>query len=189
MTIKMPYIVKPGNDDKKAEAFIAAASARGAAPAEAKDDSTGKAVVNMRFDARLPGSMPPPSGRESAGRHGSTLQLPRRLKATCPHQRRRRSCIEQAVQMVRVDRWWPIELVRAELAKEHVDLDAVAEKEQKLAVKVAPEHVGGGHRSDNVTPNRGTSSTYILARLDAPSVETPESIGSPVSVPFWSSVS
>jgi hypothetical protein len=50
MTIKMPYIVKPGNDDKKAEAFIAAASARGSAPA---DDSTGKAVVNMRFDARL----------------------------------------------------------------------------------------------------------------------------------------
>jgi hypothetical protein len=53
MTIKMPYIVKPGNDDRKAEAFIAAASARGSAPAEAKDDSTGKAVVNMRFDARL----------------------------------------------------------------------------------------------------------------------------------------
>jgi hypothetical protein len=50
MTIKMPHIVKPGNDDRKAEAFIAAASARGAAPA---DDNAGKAVVNMRFDARL----------------------------------------------------------------------------------------------------------------------------------------
>jgi hypothetical protein len=58
MTIKMPYIVKPGNgllptrsgDDKKAEAFIAAASTRGAAQA---DGNAGKAVVNMRFDARL----------------------------------------------------------------------------------------------------------------------------------------
>jgi hypothetical protein len=64
MTIKMPYIVKPGNglpptrsgDDKKAEAFIAAASldqrsgARGAAQA---DGNAGKAVVNMRFDAGL----------------------------------------------------------------------------------------------------------------------------------------
>jgi hypothetical protein len=50
MTIKMPYIVKPGNDDRKAEAFIAAASARGAAP---EDGNAGKAVVNMRFDARL----------------------------------------------------------------------------------------------------------------------------------------
>jgi hypothetical protein len=50
MTIKMPYVVKPGNDDRKAEAFIAAASARGSAPA---DDGAGKAVVNMRFDARL----------------------------------------------------------------------------------------------------------------------------------------
>jgi hypothetical protein len=60
MTIKMPHIVKSGSpparpgDDKKAEAFIAAApSARGAAPAEAQDDSRGKAVVNMRFDAQL----------------------------------------------------------------------------------------------------------------------------------------
>jgi hypothetical protein len=58
MTIKMPHIVKPGNglpptrsgDDRKAEAFIAAASNAGeATPA----DSTGKAVVNMRFDAQL----------------------------------------------------------------------------------------------------------------------------------------
>jgi hypothetical protein len=36
----------------------------------------------------------------------ATARLPRRLKAICPHQQRRRSCIEQAVpakQMVRVD--------------------------------------------------------------------------------------
>jgi hypothetical protein len=50
MTIKMPHIVKPGNDDR-AEAFIAAASLRGTAPAQ--DDEPGKSVVNMRFDAKL----------------------------------------------------------------------------------------------------------------------------------------
>jgi hypothetical protein len=53
-----------------------------------------------------PGSMPPPGGWGSAARHGCTLPLPRRLKATCPRQRRRRSCIEQAVpakQMGRAD--------------------------------------------------------------------------------------
>jgi hypothetical protein len=58
MTIKMPHIVKSGNDDKKAEAFIAGAfkatpTAREAAPAAAQDDNAGKAVVNMRFDAQL----------------------------------------------------------------------------------------------------------------------------------------
>ena len=58
MTIKMPHIVKPGNDDRKAEAFIAAAfktapAAREATPAAAQDDNAGKAVVNMRFDMEL----------------------------------------------------------------------------------------------------------------------------------------
>jgi hypothetical protein len=53
MTIKMPHIVKPGNDDR-AEAFIAGAfkaPMREAAPAQ--HDGPGKAVVNIRFDARL----------------------------------------------------------------------------------------------------------------------------------------
>jgi hypothetical protein len=58
----MPHIVKPGNglpstrsgDDEKAEAFIAAAfKTLASAPAGAQDDSRGKAVVNMRFDAQL----------------------------------------------------------------------------------------------------------------------------------------
>jgi hypothetical protein len=49
MTIKMPHTVKPGND-MRAKAFIAGGlKATPAAP----DDSAGKAVVNMRFDAPL----------------------------------------------------------------------------------------------------------------------------------------
>jgi hypothetical protein len=55
MTIKMPHIVKPGND-KRAADFIAGA-ALGAtpttAPSAAQDNNAGKAVVNMRFDAPL----------------------------------------------------------------------------------------------------------------------------------------
>jgi hypothetical protein len=46
MTIKMPHIVKPG-DDKRAADFITTE------PAAAQDNEAGKAVVNMRFDAQL----------------------------------------------------------------------------------------------------------------------------------------
>jgi hypothetical protein len=55
MTIKMPHIVKPG-DDKRAADFIAGAALRASpntAPAAAQDNEAGKAVVNMRFDAQL----------------------------------------------------------------------------------------------------------------------------------------
>jgi hypothetical protein len=51
MTIKMPHIVKPGNDDR-AEAFIAGAFKAPVREA-AQDDGPGKSVVNMRFDAKL----------------------------------------------------------------------------------------------------------------------------------------
>jgi hypothetical protein len=51
MTIKMPHNVKPG-DDRKAKAFLAGAARFKATPA-APDDTAGKAVVNMRFDAPL----------------------------------------------------------------------------------------------------------------------------------------
>jgi hypothetical protein len=47
MTIKM-HTARPA-EDRKAEAFIAGA-AKGA---RIEDESAGKAVVNMRFDARL----------------------------------------------------------------------------------------------------------------------------------------
>jgi hypothetical protein len=36
---------------------------------------------------------------------------------------------------------------------------------QKVGLRPAPEHVGRGHRSDNITPNRGTGETYIIRRL------------------------
>jgi hypothetical protein len=54
MTIKMPHVVKLGNDTEAA-AFIAggAFKATPPAPAAAQDDKAGKAVVNMRFDAPL----------------------------------------------------------------------------------------------------------------------------------------
>jgi hypothetical protein len=32
-------------------------------------------------------------------------------------------------------------------------------------IGAAPKHVGRGHRSDNITPNRGTSAAYTLKRL------------------------
>jgi hypothetical protein len=53
MTIKMPHIVKSGND-KEAAAFIAGAAfkATSPTPAVAQADKA-KAVVNMRFDAPL----------------------------------------------------------------------------------------------------------------------------------------
>jgi hypothetical protein len=51
MTIKMPHIVKPGDTDRKAKAFIAGGALK-ATPA-APDDIAGKAVVNMRFDGQL----------------------------------------------------------------------------------------------------------------------------------------
>jgi hypothetical protein len=47
MTIKMAQSARPA-EDRRAEAFIA-----GAATAPIQDESAGKAVVNMRFDARL----------------------------------------------------------------------------------------------------------------------------------------
>jgi hypothetical protein len=49
MTIKMPHAVKPANSEQKAAAFISGA---GAAPPVVEPE-TGKAVVNMRFDAAL----------------------------------------------------------------------------------------------------------------------------------------
>jgi hypothetical protein len=55
MTIKMPHIVKPG-DDKRAADFIAGAALRAiptTEPAAAQDNEAGKAVVNMRFDTQL----------------------------------------------------------------------------------------------------------------------------------------
>jgi hypothetical protein len=54
MTIKMPHVVKLGND-KEAAAFIAGAAFKAIppTPAAAQDDKAGKAVVNMRFDAPL----------------------------------------------------------------------------------------------------------------------------------------
>jgi hypothetical protein len=55
MTIKMPHIVKPG-DDKRTADFIAGAALRAiptTEPAAAQDNEAGKAVVNMRFDAQL----------------------------------------------------------------------------------------------------------------------------------------
>jgi hypothetical protein len=50
MTIKMPHVVKLGND-KEAAAFIAGAlkATPATALAAAQDNRAGKAVVNMRF--------------------------------------------------------------------------------------------------------------------------------------------
>jgi hypothetical protein len=48
MTIKMAQSARPA-EDRKAEAFIAGA----ATAAPMRDEDAGKAVVNMRFDARL----------------------------------------------------------------------------------------------------------------------------------------
>jgi hypothetical protein len=48
MTIKMAHSARPA-EDRKADAFIAGATK----PASIQDESAGKAVVNMRFDARL----------------------------------------------------------------------------------------------------------------------------------------
>ena len=45
MTIKMPHIVRPPDNDRAASAFIA-----GKAPAA---DNVGRTVVNMRFDPAL----------------------------------------------------------------------------------------------------------------------------------------
>ena len=82
MTIKMPHIVKPG-DDKRAADFIAGAALRAiptTEPAAAQDNEAGKAVVNMRFDAQLlarvdaaaaagdqPHGMAAPCGRRAPG--------------------------------------------------------------------------------------------------------------------------
>lgn len=46
MSIRMPHAVKPASAEKKAEAFISAASV-------ARNSEAGKTVVNMRFDAAL----------------------------------------------------------------------------------------------------------------------------------------
>lgn len=51
------------------------------------------------------------------------------------------------------------------------DLLAICRKRQdvqrliKKEIGAAPNHVGRGHRSDNITPNRGTNPTYVLKRL------------------------
>jgi hypothetical protein len=57
----MPHSVKPGNDDKKAEEFIAGATL-GPAPAiparaapAPPDDDAGKTAISLRFDTRLLG--------------------------------------------------------------------------------------------------------------------------------------
>jgi hypothetical protein len=50
MTIKMAQSARPA-EDRKAEAFIAGAAK--SASAEIQSNHAGKAVVNMRFDARL----------------------------------------------------------------------------------------------------------------------------------------
>jgi hypothetical protein len=51
MTTKMPRVARSAGD-KKADAFIAGAN-KGGVPAPTQIASPGKAVVNMRFDARL----------------------------------------------------------------------------------------------------------------------------------------
>jgi hypothetical protein len=48
VTIKMAHSARPV-EDRKAEAFIAGATT----PAAIQGEDAGKAVVNMRFDARL----------------------------------------------------------------------------------------------------------------------------------------
>jgi hypothetical protein len=52
MAIKMPQpTARPANTDQKAEAFISGAGTAKLAPVA--DENTGRAVVNMRFDADL----------------------------------------------------------------------------------------------------------------------------------------
>jgi len=41
----------------------------------------------------------------------------------------------------------------------------VSKREALQALAPAPDHVGRGHRSDQITPNRGTGQTYIVRRL------------------------
>jgi hypothetical protein len=51
------------------------------------------------------------------------------------------------------------------------DLMAICRKREDVQKRIneeigaAPKHVGRGHRSDNVTPNRGNNPTYALKRL------------------------
>jgi hypothetical protein len=71
MTIKMPHVVKLGND-KEAAAFIAGAlkATPATALAAAQDNRAGKAVVNTRFDAPL-------LCRQAAGDHSHGMATDR----------------------------------------------------------------------------------------------------------------
>jgi hypothetical protein len=53
----MPYSVKSGNEDRKAEAFIAGAAMKAApvraATASSGDADAGKTTISLRFDTRV----------------------------------------------------------------------------------------------------------------------------------------
>lgn len=89
--------------------------------------------------------------------------------------------VERELQEIKRHKHWQVlgfkdldAYLRAEVGVTHKQLTARLAQDLAAdpAVTAAPKHVGRGHRSDNITPNRGTDAAYLIRRLkrDAPEI-------------------
>lgn len=93
--------------------------------------------------------------------------------------------IEEELQLIIQHKHWEVcgfrtldAYLQAEVGIAHKDLQH--RLAQDLAadptVMPAPDHVGRGHRSDNITPNRGTDAAYLVRRLKRDHPEIAEAL-------------